>query len=801
MERFIMNEAGGAESRVTRFTHAILQEKQGIIVRLEKTATGRTIDQGKTNDDGYIRLLGTHVDDEVYAYVKVPVFGSLGGPSYESLIANLTLSAFSKVGQDTLIAPMRRIAGNPTLINTLAFLDQNSLRFQARFQDPPPTTPEFEDDGTRTALTPTGDGAFTIDVALPADGDDRWTLWTTDTDNAAYFIDQSVAAFELTGNAEDDQIASANGGMEAVVHPANNVQRVAVLTSAFPTLRNGLPDVAEQAGDVHTLALFPDPGTLQNNNSLLIRYLDSELVQGSETSIRIFRWNPNALTWQIVGGSVTTETNEVVTSITQTGTYAAFTTETGGSSGQAPGLAQVSPANAVQGATGVMLMLEGQNFQNGATVSFSGTGVTAANVTHRSSTELQITVSVTASATPGYRDITVTNPDGLSVTAPGAFEVLAQGSLVALLRWDPPASGETLIPPNNLHIDFGSGTAAGKQYRSPYRFESIPRVASAAKGQIPSRMLTTVSQIDEIEPNNHPDDAQVLTGTAPLTINGNVEVDDEGFVYIDLGDDVIEDFEDLFRVTITEPGLVIALENFTSDTDLYLIDEQVTEVLDASVNIGATEPELIEYVELPVGTYFIGVSIYDPDPIGGPTTPYTLTVLGTFEGGGMEEPPTLLSYNIYRSLTPNPFSSGTRIASVGATVTTYMDALPSDGVYYYQVTAVYDQGESDPSEETVLSVAVDVEEAAVPAAFALEQNYPNPFNPTTTIPYAVSREGRVTLRVFNVLGQQVQTVVDGYHVPGRYQVPFDASGLPSGLYMYQLEAGPYRARKTMLLVK
>ena len=99
-------------------------------------------------------------------------------------------------------------------------------------------------------------------------------------------------------------------------------------------------------------------------------------------------------------------------------------------------------------------------------------------------------------------------------------------------------------------------------------------------------------------------------------------------------------------------------------------------------------------------------------------------------------------------------------------------------------------------------MAVAVEETdAIPASFVLGQNYPNPFNPVTTIPFEVKEPGRVVLKVFDLLGRHVQTVVDGRHAPGRYQVRFDARGLPSGVYVYQLEAGSYRARKTMLLFK
>jgi hypothetical protein len=89
----------------------------------------------------------------------------------------------------------------------------------------------------------------------------------------------------------------------------------------------------------------------------------------------------------------------------------------------------------------------------------------------------------------------------------------------------------------------------------------------------------------------------------------------------------------------------------------------------------------------------------------------------------------------------------------------------------------------------------------VPTKFALYQNYPNPFNPTTTILYDLPQRARVKLVIYNILGQEVATLVNAEQEPGRYNVKFDASGLPSGIYFYRLEAGKFVEQKKTILIK
>jgi hypothetical protein len=98
-----------------------------------------------------------------------------------------------------------------------------------------------------------------------------------------------------------------------------------------------------------------------------------------------------------------------------------------------------------------------------------------------------------------------------------------------------------------------------------------------------------------------------------------------------------------------------------------------------------------------------------------------------------------------------------------------------------------------------LPTSVDAQRSPVPAGWDLAQNYPNPFNPVTQISYAVPTEQHVMVSVHTLLGQQVAVLVNGPSAPGRFTVSFDASGLPSGMYIYRLSGrGVTLARKLII---
>ncbi len=129
----------------------------------------------------------------------------------------------------------------------------------------------------------------------------------------------------------------------------------------------------------------------------------------------------------------------------------------------------------------------------------------------------------------------------------------------------------------------------------------------------------------------------------------------------------------------------------------------------------------------------------------------------------------------------------------------YTDQQAGTGTIYYRLKQIDNAG----TFKVYDPIAVEVE---IPKDFTLSQNYPNPFNPATTINYTLPTAGSVTLQVYSMNGELVQTLVQGYQVAGSYSVAFDASRLASGTYAYRLittgaDGQTQSALKKMLLMK
>ncbi len=91
--------------------------------------------------------------------------------------------------------------------------------------------------------------------------------------------------------------------------------------------------------------------------------------------------------------------------------------------------------------------------------------------------------------------------------------------------------------------------------------------------------------------------------------------------------------------------------------------------------------------------------------------------------------------------------------------------------------------------------------STLPVSFRLNQNYPNPFNPTTVISYTIPKSSLVVLKVYNILGQVISTLKNGYQKAGSYTVDFNGTKLSSGVYLYRLQADGFVKTMKMELIK
>ena len=129
----------------------------------------------------------------------------------------------------------------------------------------------------------------------------------------------------------------------------------------------------------------------------------------------------------------------------------------------------------------------------------------------------------------------------------------------------------------------------------------------------------------------------------------------------------------------------------------------------------------------------------------------------------------------------------------GGAIAIWQKDPPWGGIYAQQISKNGNLGE--------VLTSVKENDNVKPANYNLEQNFPNPFNPSTTIRFSLPESGNVRLEIFNILGEKVQTLLNGFGNAGIYKIEFNAGNLPSGIYFYQLQAGSFVETKKMVLLK
>ena len=123
----------------------------------------------------------------------------------------------------------------------------------------------------------------------------------------------------------------------------------------------------------------------------------------------------------------------------------------------------------------------------------------------------------------------------------------------------------------------------------------------------------------------------------------------------------------------------------------------------------------------------------------------------------------------------------------------FIDNKPLSGKSQYRLKQIDKDG--------AFKYSKTIEVASVILKYDLAQNFPNPFNPTTVITYSIPTSSNVMVKVYNVLGKLITTLVNENQEAGIYKVNFDANGLSNGVYFYKIQAGSYTSVKKMLLLK
>jgi hypothetical protein len=176
-----------------------------------------------------------------------------------------------------------------------------------------------------------------------------------------------------------------------------------------------------------------------------------------------------------------------------------------------------------------------------------------------------------------------------------------------------------------------------------------------------------------------------------------------------------------------------------------------------------------------------------------------------------------VTLNIYQGVNNNPsyFTMPVQIrfnTSLGDTIVTLFNNAQTQNFQFEilgnPTSIVFDPGNWILKNNTIVT---EVEDLDIPLQFSLEQNYPNPFNPSTTIEYTIPEGGFVTLKIFDILGKEVATLVNEQNDAGKHKVEFSAKGgsasggdaydLKSGVYFYRIESGSFIETRKLVLLK
>jgi hypothetical protein len=216
----------------------------------------------------------------------------------------------------------------------------------------------------------------------------------------------------------------------------------------------------------------------------------------------------------------------------------------------------------------------------------------------------------------------------------------------------------------------------------------------------------------------------------------------------------------------------------------------------------------IDFLYVDKITLFTAITVsYPPTFLQAQASSTEQKVTLSWNGGSTPYPP-ISGYRIQRKEgLPEEDSAYVTIEETNASPLIFYDeTVELNHNYTYRIATLSGSGDSSHYGNEATAYVPDVltsvkTERELPSEFSLEQNYPNPYNPVTKIKYSLPNESFVTLKIYNLIGEELFTLVNEDKAIGNYEIEFNAKALPSGIYFYQLQGGNFVKTKKMVLMK
>ncbi len=489
-----------------------------------------------------------------------------------------------------------------------------------------------------------------------------------------------------------------------------------------------------------------------------------------------------------------------------------------------PLLLRMSPSSAKQGDT-LMTEMSGRDFVPGQTfVVVEGDGLKMDSVVVLDDKRISVKLIVDELAAPGRRNLAVVTPgpgggvtqarafmvqtapypvpdelmyDGESLIRGGQYQVTISGKGLRdvsriILPGDLRAQQIEHFPPDSIRFEV--------DVPETWRNATIPVVISNPR---PGGGISDTLHVPVVRPRNNPPRVRrvlasmlIATGeTRSIPLTGPAAIFED------------EDADTLnYQLAVDEPSVYAEIRG----DELYIrgnVEGRTNVTLIASDGFDEAIIQFPVSVFVPIPNKAPTLSALRNIELAPSVTGQEILLSGITAGSGEDQRLTITATSSNTRLIPNPevvYASPNQTGrliirpTIGVTGTATITVRVRDngGTEYNGVDQI-----TRSFTVTVRNMEISESDDDQPGRFRLNQNYPNPFNPTTTIDYTIGEASFVRLSVFDVTGRPVARLVEREQSAGTYSVTFTADKIPSGMYIYRLEAGSYTETRTMLLVK